>query len=86
MLILVPWKPVVVGWGLLAAMLWVGYVGYSLSGKEKTRLRWHSIIPIALSHKAPLVAKLAKKALPDHDERSMNASVVMRPSDFPPNA
>lgn len=30
MIILVPWKPVVVAWGLLAAMLWVGYVGYSL--------------------------------------------------------
>ena len=35
MLILIPWKPVVVGWFLLAAMLWVGYVGYSvLEGKN----------------------------------------------------
>ena len=35
MVILVPWKPVVVAWGLLAAMLWVGYVGYSvLEGKN----------------------------------------------------
>ena len=35
MLILVPWKPVVVAWSLLAAMLWVGYVGYSvLEGKN----------------------------------------------------
>jgi hypothetical protein len=35
MLILIPWKPVVVGWCLLAAMLWVGYVGYSvLEGKN----------------------------------------------------
>ena len=35
MLILIPWKPVVVVWCLLAAMLWVGYVGYSvLEGKN----------------------------------------------------
>jgi hypothetical protein len=30
MVILIPSKPVVVGWCLLAAMLWVGYVGYSV--------------------------------------------------------
>jgi hypothetical protein len=30
MLILVPWKPIIIVWGLLAAMLWVGYVGSSL--------------------------------------------------------
>jgi hypothetical protein len=30
MLILVPWKPVVIAWSLLAAMLWVGYIGYSV--------------------------------------------------------
>ena len=35
MLIFIPWKPVVVVWCLLAAMLWVGYVGYSvLEGKN----------------------------------------------------
>lgn len=35
MLILIPWKPVVVAWSLLAAMLWVAYVGYSvLEGKN----------------------------------------------------
>ena len=35
MLILIPWKPVVVVWCLLAAMLWVGYIGYSvLEGKN----------------------------------------------------
>ena len=35
MVILIPWKPVVVVWCLLAAMLWVGYVGYSvLEGKN----------------------------------------------------
>ena len=35
MVILVPWKPVVVGWCVLAAVLWVGYVGYSvLEGKN----------------------------------------------------
>jgi hypothetical protein len=28
MVIFIPWKPVVVAWGLLATMLWVGYVGY----------------------------------------------------------
>lgn len=30
MLILIPWKPVIIVWGFLAAMLWVGYVGSSL--------------------------------------------------------
>jgi hypothetical protein len=35
MLILIPWKPVVIVWCLLAAMLWVGYVSYSvLEGKN----------------------------------------------------
>jgi hypothetical protein len=35
MVILIPWKPVVIVWCLLAAMLWVGYVGYSvLEGKN----------------------------------------------------
>jgi len=35
MLILIPWKPLVVGWCLLAAMLWVGYLSYSvLEGKN----------------------------------------------------
>ena len=35
MVILIPWKPVVIGWSILAAMLWVGYVGYSvLEGKN----------------------------------------------------
>jgi hypothetical protein len=35
MLILIPWKPVVAAWCLLAAMLWIGYVGYSvLEGKN----------------------------------------------------
>jgi hypothetical protein len=40
--ILVPWKPVVVGWFLLAAMLWVGYVGYSiLEGKNPFAMAQH---------------------------------------------
>jgi hypothetical protein len=40
--ILVPWKPVVVAWGLLAAMLWVGYVGYSLlEGKNPFAMAQH---------------------------------------------
>ena len=30
MLILIPWKPVVVVWCLLAAMLWIGYVSSSV--------------------------------------------------------
>jgi len=35
MVILIPWKPLVVAWCALAAMLWVGYVGYSvLEGKN----------------------------------------------------
>ena len=44
MLILVPWKPVVVVWCLLAAMLWVGYVGYSvLDGKNPFAMaQYHS--------------------------------------------
>jgi hypothetical protein len=42
MLILVPWKPVVVAWSLLAAMLWVGYVGYSvLEGKNPFAMAQH---------------------------------------------
>jgi hypothetical protein len=42
MLILVPWKPVVVAWGLLATMLWVGYVGYSvLEGKNPFAMAKH---------------------------------------------
>ena len=42
MLILVPWKPVVIAWGLLAAMLWVGYVGYSLlEGKNPFGMAQH---------------------------------------------
>lgn len=30
MIVLVPWKPVVVIWILLSAILWCGYVGFSL--------------------------------------------------------
>jgi hypothetical protein len=42
MLILIPWKPVVVVWCLLAAMLWVGYVGYSvLEGKNPFAMAQH---------------------------------------------
>jgi hypothetical protein len=42
MVILIPWKPVVIGWGLLAAMLWVGYVGYSvLEGKNPFAMAQH---------------------------------------------
>ena len=42
MLILIPWKPVVVGWCLLAAMMWVGYVGYSvLEGKNPFAMTQH---------------------------------------------
>lgn len=42
MLILIPWKPVVVLWCLLAATLWVGYVGYSvLEGKNPFAMAQH---------------------------------------------
>jgi hypothetical protein len=42
MFILIPWKPVVVVWCLLAAMLWVGYVGYSvLEGKNPFAMPQH---------------------------------------------
>ena len=42
MLILIPWKPVVVAWCLLAALLWVGYVGYSvLEGKNPFAMAQH---------------------------------------------
>ncbi len=42
MLILIPWKPVVVVWCLLATMLWVGYVGYSvLEGKNPFAMAQH---------------------------------------------
>ena len=44
MLILIPWKPVVVVWCLLAAMLWVGYVGYSvLEGKNPFAMAQHHL-------------------------------------------
>jgi hypothetical protein len=43
MLILIPWKPVVVVWSLLAATLWVGYVGYSiLEGKNPFAMAQHN--------------------------------------------
>lgn len=42
MLILIPWKPAVVVWCLLAAMLWVGYIGYSvLEGKNPFAMAQH---------------------------------------------
>jgi hypothetical protein len=42
MLILIPWKPLVVLWCLMAAMLWVGYVGYSvLEGKNPFAMAQH---------------------------------------------
>ena len=42
MLILIPWKPVIVVWCLLAAMLWAGYVGYSvLEGKNPFAMAQH---------------------------------------------
>jgi hypothetical protein len=42
MLILIPWKTVVALWCLLAAMLWVGYVGYSvLEGKNPFAMAQH---------------------------------------------
>ena len=42
MVILIPWKPVVVTWCLLAAMLWLGYVGYSvLEGKNPFAMAQH---------------------------------------------
>jgi hypothetical protein len=42
MLILIPWKPFVIAWGLLASMLWVGYVGYSLlEGKNPFAMAQH---------------------------------------------
>ena len=46
MVILIPWKPVVVVWCLLAAMLWVGYVGYSvLEGKNPFAMAQHHSPP-----------------------------------------
>lgn len=44
MLILIPWKPLVVAWCALAAMLWVGYVGYSvLEGKNPFAMAQHHL-------------------------------------------
>lgn len=34
MIVLVPWKPVIVVWLLLSGMLWCGYVGSSLMEGE----------------------------------------------------
>jgi hypothetical protein len=59
MLILVPWKPVVVAWGLLAAMLWVGYIGYSfLEGKN----------PFAMAHHHSY--RLQTRSTADHGTRN----------------
>lgn len=42
MVILIPWKPVIIGWSILAAMLWVGYVSYSvLEGKNPFAMAQH---------------------------------------------
>jgi len=42
MVILIPWKPVVVCWCLIAAMLWVGYIGYSVvEGKNPFAMAHH---------------------------------------------
>jgi hypothetical protein len=42
MLILIRWKPLVIVWCALAAMLWVGYVGYSiLEGKNPFAMAQH---------------------------------------------
>jgi len=47
MVILIPWKPVVIGWSILAAMLWVGYVGYSvLEGKNPFAMAQHHSNPL----------------------------------------
>ena len=71
MLILIPWKPVVDVWCLLAAMLWVGYVGYSVL--ERTPLRWHSTIRITFRHTALPITELPTKVIQTHDEVSVSA-------------
>ena len=51
MLILIPWKPVVIVWCLLAAMLWVGYVGYSvLEGKNPFAMAQHHSSRLQTQH------------------------------------
>ena len=46
MVILIPWKPLVIAWCALAAMLWVGYVGYSvLEGKNPFAMAQHHSYP-----------------------------------------
>jgi hypothetical protein len=49
MLILIPWKPVVVVWCLLAAMLWIGYIGYSIL-EGRNPMRPYSTIRHTLGH------------------------------------
>ena len=42
MVILIPWKPVVAAWCLLAAVLWIGYLSYSiLEGKNPFAMAKH---------------------------------------------
>ena len=61
MLILIPWKPVVVAWCLLAAMLWVGYVRYSvLEGKNPFAMAQHH--PYRLQTHSPTDSGTRKKA------------------------
>ena len=63
MLILIPWKPVVVVWCLLAAMLWVGYVGYSvLEGKNPFAMAQHR--PNHLQTRSTADHRAANKHIP----------------------
>ncbi len=69
MLILIPWKPVVVVWCLLAAMLWVGYIGYSvLEGKNPFAMAQHHSSRLQTSGAADNGSR--SKAIQLHDDGS----------------
>jgi hypothetical protein len=70
MLILIPWKPVVILWCLLAAMLWVGYIGYSvLEGKNPFAMAQHHSYRFRPA--APLTTELPAKAIRTRGEDSV---------------
>jgi hypothetical protein len=73
MIVLIPWKPVVVIWLLLSAMLWCGYVGSSLI-EEKNPFAPYTIQAV---HARPRLTQCG--ALNPADPRSLSAIHIAKP-------